>query len=122
MQERIVQVNESITATGLHQEINAGTTVRQSIVRSSVLPTIDGGTKVLKTIFAGVRTSNAITADGAGAGLGIGAGLSSTTVHDTIDLGTTVHKTIDLGTTNLGTVDLGTKHLGTVDLGTSRNS
>ena len=46
-----INIHSSVSATGVHQEINQSTTVRQSIVRSSVLPSIDGGTKVLKTIF-----------------------------------------------------------------------
>ena len=67
---------------GVQQSIQGKTTIRPSIVRSSVLPTIDGGVKVLKTIFGGVRKSTATAA------------------------------TVDLGTTTLNTVDLGTKTLG----------
>ena len=54
-----VQITQAINAEGIHKEIVAGTSVRQSIVRSSVLPTIDGGVKVLKPIFGGVRQSTA---------------------------------------------------------------
>jgi hypothetical protein len=46
-----LNISSTVSTTGVHQEINGGTTVRPSIVRSSVLPTIDGGVKVLKTIF-----------------------------------------------------------------------
>ena len=113
-----VQVSQAINAEGIHKEIVAGTKVRQSIVRSSVLPTIDGGVKVLKPIFGGVRQST--VKDGGIIGVGgelssgaAGMGLTtstttnniitgSTTTHKTIDLGTTVHKTIDLGVVNKG--------------------
>ena len=123
-----VQFSQAINAEGVHKEVVTGTTVRQSIVRSSVLPTIDGGVKVLKPIFGGVRQSTA-----AGAGIGVGAGFEgeasaqygaglgaasgSITQHQAIDLGTTVHNTIDLGVVNKGTVDLGVVNKGVVDLG-----
>ena len=38
-------------------EINGGTTIRPSIVRKSVLPTINQGTTVLNTVFGGTRTT-----------------------------------------------------------------
>ena len=113
-----VQVSQAINAEGIHKEIVTGTKVRQSIVRSSVLPTIDGGVKVLKPIFGGVRQST--VKDGGIIGVGgelssgaAGMGLTTstttnnvitgtTTTHKTIDLGTTVHKTIDLGVVNKG--------------------
>ena len=109
-----VQFSQAINAEGVHKEIVAGTTVRQSIVRSSVLPTIDGGTKVLKTIFGGVRQSTVPAAggvefaagEGAGAGastMGIGATTATTTINETLDLGTTVHPTINYGVVNAGT-------------------
>jgi hypothetical protein len=44
-------------SSGVHKEINAGTTVRPSIVRTSVLPTINGGVNVLKTVYGGSTTS-----------------------------------------------------------------
>ena len=128
-----VEISQVINAEGVHKEIVAGTTVRQSVVRSSVLPTIDGGTKVLKPIFGGVRQSS-VGAGGAGAGAGfgaefgagasgagfgagasttqIGATTSTTTTHDVIDLGTTVHNTIDLGVVNAGTTGVSTLNLG----------
>jgi len=115
-----VEISQAISAEGIHKEIVAGTTVRQSVVRSSVLPTIDGGTKILKPIFGGVRQSSAISsAAAAGAGFGaefsagasssqIGATTSTTTTHGVIDLGTTVHNTIDLGVVNTGASTIGT--------------
>ena len=111
-----LNISSTVSTTGVHQEINGGTTVRPSIVRSSVLPTIDGGVKVLKTIFGGVRQS---TASAEEAGFGAGA---YTSTGATVDLGTTYTSTgatVDLGTTTLNTVDLGTKTLNTVDLGTT---
>ena len=111
-----VEVSQAINAEGIHKEIVAGTSVRQSIVRKSVLPTIDGGVKVLKPIFGGVRQSTVkseenINIVGAEYGVnqsGSGIGLSTTnnniitgtSVHPVIDLGTKVHKTIDLGVVN----------------------
>jgi hypothetical protein len=53
---RTVKVSK-ISAGGVHQEINEGTTVRPSIIQNSILPTIDGGTRVLKTVFGGTSTS-----------------------------------------------------------------
>ena len=38
-------------------EINGGTTIRPSIVRKSVLPTINQGTTVLNTVFGGTKTT-----------------------------------------------------------------
>jgi hypothetical protein len=136
-----MQVSQIITAEGVHKEIVAGTTVRQSVVRSSVLPTIDGGTKILKPIFGGVRQSSVgagagvelnLGASAAGAGLGlesgsagfgtgvsstqIGATTSTTTTHDVIDLGTTVHNTIDLGVVNTGTTQINSGAIGTSGL------
>ena len=118
-----LNISSTVSTTGVHQEINGGTTVRPSIVRSSVLPTIDGGVKVLKTIFGGVRQS---TASAEEAGFGAGAYTSTgatvdlgTTTLNTVDLGTKTLNTVDLGTTTLNTVNLGTTALNTVDLGTT---
>ena len=140
-----VQFSQVINSEGVHKEIVAGTTVRQSVVRSSVLPTIDGGVKVLKPIFGGVRQSSAggagagaglDLASGAGVGAGAGAGFgaeyasgmtssqigattSTTTTNGLIDLGTTVHNTIDLGVVNAGssTINMATEGPGSVALG-----
>ena len=109
-----VEVSQAINAEGIHQEIVAGTSVRQSIVRNSVLPTIDGGVKVLKPIFGGVRKSTVkseeninivgseFTSNQSGIGLSTTNNnvIMSTNVHPVIDLGTKVHKTIDLGVVN----------------------
>jgi len=118
-----LNISSTVSTTGVHQEINGGTTVRPSIVRSSVLPTIDGGVKVLKTIFGGVRQS---TASAEEAGFGAGAYTSTgatvdlgTKTLNTVDLGTTTLNTVNLGTTTLNTVNLGTTALNTVDLGTT---
>ena len=122
-----MEISQAITAEGVHKEIVAGTTVRQSVVRSSVLPTIDGGTKILKPIFGGVRQSSV----GAGAGAGFGAGVSSTqigatttttTTHDVIDLGTTVHNTIDLGVVNAGTTSINAGEAGASGLALGENA
>ena len=119
-----LQISQAMSAEGVHKELVSGTTVRQSIVRSSVLPTIDGGVKVLKPIFGGVRQSSLGTGAGiAGAefnasasgestanfgagtvGVGIGNTTINTTTHNVIDLGTKVHKTIDLGVVNKGVI------------------
>ena len=72
-----MEISQAITAEGVHKEIVAGTTVRQSVVRSSVLPTIDGGTKILKPIFGGVRQSSVGAGAGAGFGAGSGAGFGA---------------------------------------------
>ena len=73
-----LKLHSTVSATGLHEEIKTSTTVRPSIVRSSVLPTINGGVKVLKTIFGGTKTLQATAEEsaqfGAGAGEGAGAG------------------------------------------------
>ena len=126
-----VEFSQVINSEGIHKEIVAGTTVRQSVVRSSVLPTIDGGVKVLKPIFGGVRQSSAgmgagaefgiASGEGAGAGAGlgaeftsgmtssqIGATTSTTSTNGLIDLGTTVHNTIDLGVVNTGATTINT--------------
>ena len=129
-----VEFSQAINAEGIHKEIIAGTTVRQSIVRSSVLPTIDGGTKVLKTIFGGVRKStlppgaeiqlegvsaegSAFTAEGAGEGLATTTTLNAVNTiktNDVIDLGTKVHKTINLGVVNAGESQINTLNAGTI--------
>jgi len=118
-----LNISSTVSTTGVHQEINGGTTVRPSIVRSSVLPTIDGGVKVLKTIFGGVRQSTATAEEagfGAGAYTSTGATVDlGTTTLNTVDLGTKTLNTVDLGTTTLNTVNLGTTALNTVDLGTT---
>ena len=135
-----VEFSQIINSEGIHKEIVAGTTVRQSVVRSSVLPTIDGGVKVLKPIFGGVRQSSAgmgagagtgfeiSSGEGAGAGAGVGLGTeyasgmassqigattSTTTTNGLIDLGTTVHNTIDLGVVNTGATTINTGAEGT---------
>ena len=51
-------IGVGVSTNGIYKEINGGTSVRQSIVRSSVLPTINGGVKILKPIFGGIRKSN----------------------------------------------------------------
>ena len=121
-----VEISQAINAEGVHKEIVAGTTVRQSVVRSSVLPTIDGGTKVLKPIFGGVRQSSVGAGSGAGLGAEFGLGASSTqinattsttTTHDVIDLGTTVHNTIDLGVVNHGASTINTGAVGASGIG-----
>jgi hypothetical protein len=40
-----------------YTQINGGTTIRPSIVKNSVLPTINQGTTVLNTVFGGTRTT-----------------------------------------------------------------
>ena len=67
-------ISQAISSTVVHQEINGVTTVRPSIVRSSVLPTIDGGTTVLPTIHGGVRKSVATSAEAASLGINISSG------------------------------------------------
>ena len=87
-----LNINSTTTTTGVHQEINQGTTVRPSIVRSSVLPTINAGVKVLKTIYGDTKTLQASgeentqfgAGEGAGAGFDLGAGAGGfTTLHAT---------------------------------------
>ena len=79
-----LNISSNLSTTGVHQEINWDTTVRPSIARSSVLPTIDGGVKVLKTILGGVRQS---TASWEGACFGAYA---YTSIGATVDIGTTL--------------------------------
>ena len=55
--------NQTVSSTGMHKEIVAGTSERQSIVRSMVLPTIDYGINALKTILGGVMISSIINAE-----------------------------------------------------------
>ena len=55
--------NQTISSTGIHKEIVADTSERQSIVISRVLPTIEGGINVLKTILGGVMISSIINVD-----------------------------------------------------------
>ena len=52
-----VTTNEAVVKTGLYKRIDGGTVVRPSIVRNSVLPTIDQGTSVLKTVYGGTTRS-----------------------------------------------------------------
>ena len=47
-------------SSGIHKEINAGTSIRPSIIKNSVLPTIDGGVRVLKTVYGGSTTSSRV--------------------------------------------------------------
>ena len=54
-----LNISSNLSTTGVHHEINWDTTVRPSVARSSVLPTIDIGFKVLETILGGVSQSNA---------------------------------------------------------------
>ena len=112
---RLSQLNISSTArtTGVHHENNWDTTVRSSIARSSVLPTIGRGVKVLKTILGGVRQSTTSWEGGC-----FGA-CTYTSIGTTVDLGTTGLNTVDLGTTTLNTFNLATTTLITVDLGTA---
>ena len=46
-----ITINQTVRSNRIHKEIIAGTSERQSIVRSRVLSTIDGGTNVLKRIL-----------------------------------------------------------------------
>ncbi len=59
-----IESTSRISAEGVHQEINAGTTIRPSIIKNSVLPTIDGGTRVLKTVFRDASISNEVRPEG----------------------------------------------------------
>ena len=52
-----VRISNTLITSGTNKEINGGTTVRPSIIKNSVLPTIDGGTKVLKTVYGGTTVS-----------------------------------------------------------------
>jgi hypothetical protein len=61
----------TIRLSGAHKQINAGTTVRPSIFRTSTLPTINQGTTVLGTVFGG----------------------TTRTVRGAVNLGTTVTNT-----------------------------
>ena len=56
-------INQTIRSNRIHKEIVAGTSERQSIVRSMVLPTIDYGINVLKTILGGVMISSIINVE-----------------------------------------------------------
>ena len=88
--------------------INGSTTIKPSIVRKSVLPTINQGVTVLNTVYG--PTSKTIAPPGVSYNLGLtqgalttnstiqtGVGLGSTVIHPTINLGTTVGA---LGTTS----------------------
>ena len=55
--------NQTVSSTGIHKEIVAGTSEKQSIVRSRVLPTIEGGINVLKTILGGVMISSILNVE-----------------------------------------------------------
>ena len=106
-----LNISSTLSTTGVNQEIYWGTTVRPSISRRRVLPTIDGGIKVLKTILGGVRQS---IASWEGACFG---SYAYTSIGATIDIGTTTLNTVNLGTTTLNTVNLGTTTINTFDLG-----
>ena len=56
-QENISGFGTTISETGIHNEINGGTSIKPSVVQTSVLPTIDGGTKVLGIIYGGTKSS-----------------------------------------------------------------
>jgi hypothetical protein len=90
-----------IASVGL---INGGTTVRPSIVRNSVLPTINQGVTVLNTVYG--PTSQTYLPVGSVYNLGVvqgGLTTTTSTLQNTITQGTTVSPTINLGTTTLGT-------------------
>ena len=142
-----INIHSTASTTGVHQEINQGTTIRPSIVRSSVLPTINAGVKVLKTILGDTKTlqvsgeENAQFGAGEGTGFGLGTGIgeeagaefglgagaggftatTTTNQYSTgapVDLGTTVGATIDLGVTGSASYDMGAEGAGAGD-GTS---
>ena len=108
-----LNISSTLSTNGIHQEINWGKTARPSISWSSILPTIDGGVKVLKTILGGVRQS---TASWEGACF---CAYAFTSIGSTVDIGNTTLNIVDLGTTFLITVNLGITTLNTVNLGTT---
>jgi hypothetical protein len=84
--------------------INGGTTVKPSIVRNSVLPTINQGVSVLNTVYG--PTSQTFLPVGSVYNLGVvqgGLTTTTSTLQNAINLGTTVSPTVNLGTTTLGT-------------------
>ena len=56
--EREGSFNYGMRTSGVHKEIHKPTSIRPSIIKKNVLPTINGGVKVLKTIFGGTTSSN----------------------------------------------------------------
>ena len=86
--------------------VNGGTTVRPSIIRNSVLPTINQGVTVLNTIYG--PTSKTVAPAGTTYNLGVAQGglaattATTTTLQNAINLGTTVNPTVVLGSTEVG--------------------
>ena len=110
-----VQFNQTINPKKVNSEIFGGAFVRETIVRNSVLPTIDGGTKVLKAIYEDYRPStvgNQISNKG-----GLDNATNRITTHEEIDLGTTIHKPINLGVINKEIINLETTVNKPIDLG-----
>ncbi len=53
-----INIHSTVNAYDIYQEINQPTTDKTPIIGGSVLPTINGGFKVLKTILRGTKTLN----------------------------------------------------------------
>ena len=108
--------------------INAGTTVRPSIIRNSVLPTINQGTTYLKSVFGGTKSTIIQPGEAMKLGLttqatqlaptpSLALGQPTTSV-----LGATTTSTLGLGATTTSTVGYGTVTASQVGLGAQRSS